>query len=301
LPADEREPLEPVPRLLRPEDLVHVRLAGYLGVKLRQSYKRVGKFALIKHQRYAHARQFKRARRCLRTLKTCLGRVIRDIERKIAENPYLQARFALLLRLARGVQAQERGQRGPKVYSLHAPEVECIGKGKPHKPYEFGVKVRIATTLKHARGGQFVLHAQDLPATLMTATRLIRSSRRSRSSSATPSSGLMSIPAIAATTLRPPINSRSTSPSRSAASRRRSNARCGAAIEPVIGHLKNEHRMDRNDLHHRSGDANNAVLAAIDYNFRRPIRWLTLLSCPVLAVLRSALISPTPARKPTVA
>jgi hypothetical protein len=50
--------------------------------------------------------------------------------------------------------------RGPKVYSLHAPEVECIGKGKPHKPYEFGVKVSIATTLKRSKGGQFAIHAK---------------------------------------------------------------------------------------------------------------------------------------------
>jgi hypothetical protein len=65
--------------------------------------------------------------------------------------------------LARRVRDQERGQRGPKVYSLHAPEVECIGKGKPHKPYEFGVKVGVATTSKRCRGGQFVTHVQALP------------------------------------------------------------------------------------------------------------------------------------------
>jgi len=66
-----------------------------------------------------------------------LGRVIRDITRKTAG--------------------------GPKVYSLHAPEVECIGKGKPHKPYEFGVKVSATTTLKYCKGGQFVIptHAQN--------------------------------------------------------------------------------------------------------------------------------------------
>ena len=113
-----------------------VKLAKKLGVELRQSYTRVGKFALIQHQRYAHAKQFKRANRALRTLKTYLGRVIRDIARKIDGDPRLETKFASLLSLARRVRAQERGQRGPKVYSLHAPEVECIGKGKPHKPYE---------------------------------------------------------------------------------------------------------------------------------------------------------------------
>jgi transposase, IS5 family len=111
-----------------------VTLAKRLGVELRQSYTRVGKFALIQHQRYAHAKQFKRANRPLRTLKTYLGRVIRDIARKIDGDHRLEASFAGLLGLARQVRSPERGQRGPKVYSLHAPEVECIGKGKPHKP-----------------------------------------------------------------------------------------------------------------------------------------------------------------------
>src|SRR6266702_2346267 len=140
-----------------------VRLAQRTGIGLRQSYARVGKFALIQHQRYAHAKQFKRANRALRTLKTYLGRVIRDIARKIDGDHGLEGRFAHLLSLARRVREQQRGQRGAKVYSLHAPEVECIGKGKAHKPYEFGVKVSVATPLKHSKGGQFVAHVQALP------------------------------------------------------------------------------------------------------------------------------------------
>ena len=108
---------------------------------MRQSYARVGKFALIKHQRYAHAKQFKRANRALKKLRTYLGRVIRDIARKIEGDGGLEAVFAQLLALARRVREQQQRQRGPKVYSLHAPEVECIGKGKAHRPYEFGVKV----------------------------------------------------------------------------------------------------------------------------------------------------------------
>lgn len=118
----------------------------------------MGKFALIKHQRYAHAKQFKRARRALKTLRTYLGRVMRDISRKIAGDAALEGRFSKLLLLARRVHEQQQRQRGPKIYSLHAPEVECIGKGRAHRPYEFGVKVSVATTLNHARGGQFVTH-----------------------------------------------------------------------------------------------------------------------------------------------
>jgi hypothetical protein len=65
--------------------------------------------------------------------------------------------------LARRVREQRANRCGPKVYWLHAPEVECIGKGKAHRPYEFGVKVSIATTLHHSRGGQFIAHDKALP------------------------------------------------------------------------------------------------------------------------------------------
>jgi hypothetical protein len=83
--------------------------------------------------------------------------------RKIENNGTLEAKFARLLSLARRVREQQQRQRGPKVYSLHAPEVECIGKGKAHRPYEFGVKISVATTLKHCKGGQFVTHVKALP------------------------------------------------------------------------------------------------------------------------------------------
>src|ERR1700690_3989130 len=140
-----------------------VRQAQELGVELRQSYARVGKLALIKHQRYAHAHQFKRANRSLRKLKTYLGRVIRDIGRRIDGDAELEDIFAQSLSLSRRVLAQDQRQRGPKVYSLHAPEVECIGKRKAHRPYEFGVKVSVATTVHRSKGGQFVTHIAALP------------------------------------------------------------------------------------------------------------------------------------------
>src|SRR4051794_8608152 len=92
-----------------------------------------------------------------------LGRVIRDITRKIVGRPELADVFALPLSRARRVKDQRQRQRGRKLYSLHAPEVECIGKGKAHKPYEFGVKVSVATPLNGCRGGQFVAHVKALP------------------------------------------------------------------------------------------------------------------------------------------
>jgi len=267
-------------RLLNRAREILVRLSQKHGVKLRQSYARVGKFALIRHQRYAHAKQFKRANRALKTLRTYLGRVIRDITRKIEGDVWLEEIiFKDILSLARRVRDQKQHQRGPKVYSLHAPEVECIGKGKPHKPYEFGVKVSVATTHSHARGGQFVTHAKALPGnpydghTLATVIpdmealvgntiRRAFTDKGYRGHNAPPDYKFRVFIAGQKRRMTPKIKREM---------RRRS------AVEPVIGHLKAEHRMGRNYLWDRQGDAINAVLAAAGYNFRLLIRWLRLL------------------------
>src|SRR5882724_11955145 len=139
------------------------RLASRHGVKLRQSYVRIARHAAMMAGRYAHAKQFNRHRRQLRILRSRLGRLIRDIGRKIAGRQDIEAAFALPLARASQIRSQQQRQRGWKLYSFHAPETECIGKGKASAPYEFGVKVSIVTTNARAPGGQFVLHARALP------------------------------------------------------------------------------------------------------------------------------------------
>jgi len=267
-------------RLLNRAREILVRLARKHGVVLRQSYARVGKFALIKHQRYAHAKQFKRANRALKTLRTYLGRVIRDIARKIDGDAWLkEVIFGPILSRARRVRDQLQRQRGPKVYSLHAPEVECIGKGKAHRPYEFGVKVSVATTHRHANGGQFAIHAKALPGnpydghTLATVIPDIEALVGNTLQRAFVDKGYRGHNAPPDYKFRVFIagQKRRVTPKIKREMRRRS------AVEPVIGHLKSEHRMGRNYLWHRQGDAINAVLAAAGYNFRLLIRWLRLL------------------------
>jgi transposase, IS5 family len=255
-----------------------VRLAKKHGVALRQSYKRVGKFALIKQQRYAHAKQFKRANKSLRTLKTYLRRVIGDIQRKIAGDEALKAVFALALSLGHRVLVQKKRQDAPKVYSLHAPEVECIGKGKAHKPYEFGVKVSLATTVAPSKGGQFILHAKALPGnpydghTLETVLPGIEAITGAVLSRILADAGYKGHNALAEHKLK--VYTQGQKRGVTDAIRRQFKRR--AAIEPVIGHTKNDHRMGRNFLAHRDGDAINAVLAAAGYNFRRLLAWLGL-------------------------
>ncbi len=264
-----------------------VRLARKHGVGLRQSYARVGKRALIQQQRYAHARQFKRAGKALRRIRTMLGRVIRDVMRKIQGNAGLEEVFALPLSLARRVKEQRRGERGRKVYALHAPEVECIGKGKAHKPYEFGCKVSVATPLHRCRGGQFVAHVKALPGnpydghTLATVIPQIEQTIGADLDRVITDAGYKGHHAPREKRFRVYVagQKRGLSPAIKRAFRRRS------AVEPVIGHMKNEHRMVRNHLAHSSGDAINAVLAAVGYNFRLLIRWLAALLCALIQAL----------------
>ena len=108
-------------------------LAKANGVEFRQCYVRVAKRAAMMVGRYAHAKQFKRMNRQLKFLRTRLGRVIRDIERKSQNNPAFWKVFTRPLVKARQIRGQKQHQRGWKLYSWHAPEVECIGKGKAAK------------------------------------------------------------------------------------------------------------------------------------------------------------------------
>ena len=267
-------------------------LAKREGVELRQSYLRLAKRAAIMVGRYIHAHQFKRARRALKFLRTRLGRLIRDIGRKIAGDPAREERFAPLLALAVRVRFQEARQRGPKVYSLHAPEVECIGKGKPRAPYEFGCKVSLVTPVTRPKGGQFVLHAKALHGN--------------------PYDGHTLAPVIADLQTLTGVEVRRvhvdkgyrghTYPDRfkvwitgqvrrvTRAIRREMRRR--AAIEPVIGHVKAEHRMGRNYLKGRHGDRANAVLAAAGYNFSLLLRWFARLLRALLRALCRSLPIP---------
>ena len=136
-----------------------VRLAKAHAVPLWQSYVRVGPRRLFKTNRYGYARQARRMRRTAAKLKTVLGRVVRDLERKLVNEPAtVQAAFTEELALARRLLAQQR-QDKHKLYALHAPEVECIAKGKVPRRYEFGVKVSIATSNRSSR----VVGAKSLP------------------------------------------------------------------------------------------------------------------------------------------
>lgn len=260
------------------------------GIKLRQSYLRVGKRAQIMAGRYAHAKQYKRMRKQLKFLKTRLGRVVRDVERKLDGNPELSAAFASSLQKARIIGAQALNRRAkPKIYSWHAPEVECIGKGKARAPYEFGCKATITTTNGRTKGGMFILHADALHGNPFDGHTLGEALKQTAAlTGITPKrahvdrgyrghkQNLHTTDPVSGLRRRPPwrvfISGRKALKPRLAAELKRRSA-----VEPVIGHMKADHRMGKNHLKGTNGDRFNVKMAAIGFNFRRVLQWLEAL------------------------
>lgn len=251
-----------------------VRRAKSLGIVLRQNYRFHGKRLLAKQGRYAHARQMKRAAKMTRQLKTILGRVVRDIQRKahqlqgqIADEPLRE-----LVAMAERLLAQTRTSKN-KLYSVHAPEVECISKGKAHKRYEFGCKTSVATTSK----SNWIVGAQALHGNPYDGHTLSGAiAQVERLTGRTPDDVMVDRGyrghGYAGSSI---VHVVRTIPKRATRAMRRMLKR-RAAIEPTIGHMKSDNRMNRNYLTGQVGDKINAVLSAAGYNLRKLLRWLAL-------------------------
>ncbi len=263
-----------------------VKLAKSHRIDLQQSYVPVVKLALTMHQRYARAKQFGRANAKLRKLRTYLGRRMREIERSIEARPALNAVVRREPFNATRVMEHKHGRPkksdpSPKyalIYALHAPEVERIGNGKAHKPYEFGVKVSIATTVQPSRGGQFVLAAKALRGnpndghTLATLIPYQQSLIGNEIKRIIAERGYCGHGLPAPHDLRVYVSEQKRGVTRSI----KREVKRRAAVEPVIGHMKTDHRMGGKFLAHTTGDAINAVMAALGCNFRRLLAWLAL-------------------------
>jgi len=269
-----------------------VKAAKVRGIRLRQSYLRVGKAAAIKASRYAHAKQFRRMRRQLRKLRTYVGRLIRDIRRKIGTD---DEDLAMLLTLADRVR-QQQPQDSRKLYSLHEPEVQCISKGKAHKRYEFGQKVSIATTNR----SNWIVASQlmeDNPYdghTLAETLRTVESVTGVSITDAYVDKGYRGHDYEGSAQV---YVAGQGNKNISRAERRRRRRR--SAVEPKIGHLKSDYRMGRCFLAGLIGDAINAVLAAAGANFRKLLRYFFMsfwerLTCWVREVCCLLLAQPCP-------
>ncbi len=273
------------------------KLAKAHEVPLRQSYARLAKRAAMMAGRYAHAKQFKRMNRQIKFLRTRLGRITRDIRRKIDGDGALQGIFAVPLSRAAQIRGQKQRQRGWKLYSWHAPETECIGKGKARAPYEFGVKVSLTTTNKRCKGGQFILHTKALPGnpydghTLKDVLEETEALTGREIERAYVDKGYRGHDAP-----KPGRVFRS-GQKRGVHGQIRRELRRRSAIEPVIGHCKMDGHLGRNYLHGRLGDQINAVMSAVGYNLRLILKWLRKLLRKIIAAIWAA-ITPQSVLKP---
>ena len=259
-----------------------VRQARQYGLKLRQAHTRLAKRAAAQVGRYAHARQTRRMRRELKQLKVYLGRVYRDVARKVAGDEGLSRRFAALLSLTERLLVQERTSKN-KLYSLHAPEVVCIAKGKAHRPYEFGSKVAVAVTnregfvlaSKALEGNPYDGHTLDATIGQVIAMTGVEPERTYVDR------GFRGHDYAKKERVFIAGQRRGLTPTIKRELRRRS------AIEPMIGHMKEDGRLGRNHLLGATGDAMNALLVAAGHNLRLILNWLRLF----VAWLRAALIT----------
>ena len=246
--------------------------------------------------RYAHAKQFRRHQRQLRILRSRLGRIIRDIRRKIEGQPALEEAFALPLGRATQIRSQQQRQRGWKLYSFHAPEVECIGKGKAAAPYEFGVKASIVTNNRRAPGGLFVLHARAMPDNPYDGHTLRDVIDRTEALTGCAIERAYVDKGYRGHDARNPRRVFISGQKRGVFGVIKRELRRRSAIEPIIGHLKAEGHLGRCYLKGRAGDAANVILSAIGHNFRRILAWLRDFWRLILTALIAAICAPSALR-----
>jgi transposase, IS5 family len=266
------------------------KLAKKQGIGLRQSYLRLATRARREVGRLIHGRGHKQAMRYLRKMRTWVGRLVRDIERKIEGQPDLRHACEPRLERIKQFLAQKPDDKN-KIYALHAPEVECIAKGKARTRYEFGVKVSIAVTNARADGGQFVIGIRAAPGlpydghtlkdqiaqverlTGVTVTRAYVDKGYRGHGLETPDVHVSQSPGERTPTIKRELRRRS-------------------AIEPIIGHAKSDGLLERNRLAGARGDAINAVLVGAGHNIRLLLAWLRAFLSFFLALIASALSPP---------
>ncbi|WOD16767.1 IS5 family transposase [Paraburkholderia kirstenboschensis] len=256
-----------------------VKAAARHGLKLRQNYNREAPRLASQISRYAHAKQYKRMRKTLRTLRSRVGRMMRDVERQVdAVADCSRAALQELIGRTKRILSQKLKDKN-KLYALHAPEVECLAKGKARIPYEFGVKVSITTT--HKEG--LVVGMRSMPGNPYDGHTLAEALEQAANTDVTPEvaivdRGYKGVALDGVKIYHPGLRRGITCGLRAMIKRR-------SAIEPAIGHMKSDAKLGRNGLKGALGDALHAVLCGAGHNLRMILRKLRLLYAFVLAVL----------------
>ena len=254
-----------------------VAIAEQEGVQLRQTYRRTLKKLVLAQRFRNHPKNYKKAKKAARKLKTIAGRLMRDLGRKLSVNAY--GHYSSFFKIFEQVLDQQRNS-SHKIYSIHEPEVYCIGKGKAHKKYEFGAKASIAVTKNSGIIVGAVSHPQNIHDS-KTLVDVISQSSELRGQCPTVAicdRGYRGKSKVGETQILipKPSGKRATAYQRQKA---RERFRKRAGIEPIIGHLKSDYRLMRNFLKGSVGDSINLMLAAAAFNFKKWMRAVHLFLC----------------------
>lgn len=260
-----------------------VKLGKEVGIGLKQTFQKEGKELRRRAGGYAHAKQFKRLRRVLKRQRTILGILLREVERKLphatAGTPLKLMNLQTLLERAERIRTQ-RPKDKKKLYALHAPEVECIGKGKARKPYEFGVKASIAVT--HTSG--LVVGARTFPGNPYDGHTLNAQLEQVgillEDIGVKPKQAVVDLGYRGVDVDNPGVEILHRGWWKSMTQQQRRWLKRRQAVEPAIGHMKSDHRMERCWLQGERGDAIHAVLCAAGFNVRWLLRAIVRLGIP---------------------
>ncbi len=264
-----------------------VKAAQDAGLQLKQTFVKEGRLLSFKAGRYAHAKQFKRMRRVIKRQRTVLERLAREIERKAsglseAVRITLNEALAKAWRIAEQARSRKNTSGVPKLYAWHAPEVECIAKGKSRTPYEFGVKVGIASTLK----GNLIVGARSFAGNPYDGHTLNEQLEQAgilmQGTGIQPTTVYADLGYRGVDADNPGVAIKHRGKLKSLTVKERKLLKRRQAIEPIIGHLKTDHRMDRCHLKGAQGDSVHAVLCAAGYNLRWLMRMIAKKGVPFL-------------------
>ncbi len=275
-----------------------VRLAKAAGIKLKLTHEREGRTLRRKAAGYAHAKQFRRLHKTIRRQRTILGRLLREVRRKMGElGQDVQDRLNAWLVRADRIHSQRPKDKN-KLYALHAPEAECISKGKARNPYEFGVKVSLAVTHRHG----LMVGARSFPGNPYDGHTL--AAQLEQTATLLQDIGVKPMTAVVDLGYRgvdqdvAPVQVIHRGKAKTLTTQQRTWLKRRQAIEPLIGHAKSDHRMDRCWLKGSDGDALHAVLCAAGFNIRWLLRAIARLDLKVLffALIAVALDAASAAR-----
>ena len=235
------------------------------GIVLRRTYTREVKSLKLKVRFMNHPTRMKEGRKAVKRLRTIARAMVSDISRKL--DAHLLSYYQKDIELFRRVIKQERSDKD-KVYSLHEPQVECISKGKEHKKYEFGNKSGIAKTGSGLIVSAIAFEGSPYDGHTLGAhlEQIIRLTGHTPKEAVT-DRGYRGRKKVSGTEISIPTSGIS-GQSYYQKQKARKKFRKRAGIEPVIGHLKSDHKMMRNYLRGSRGDAINTMMAAAAYNMR---------------------------------